>query len=93
MWQTRQVEDTAASSRTGRGTTGATHMTTPEEDFDGDGVVCLRQVFEPHWIETLARGVERNLAEPSPLAKRYTCLLYTSGPDTRAPLQGDHPSH
>ena len=47
-------------------------MTTPEEDFERDGVVCLRGVFEPHWIETLARGVERNLAEPSPLAKRYT---------------------
>jgi ectoine hydroxylase-related dioxygenase (phytanoyl-CoA dioxygenase family) len=47
-------------------------MTTPEEDFERDGVVCLRDVFEPHWIETLARGVERNLAEPSPLAKRYT---------------------
>jgi hypothetical protein len=28
--------------------------------------------FGPHWIETLARGVERNLVEPSPLAKPYT---------------------
>ena len=53
-------------------------MTIPEtdiaqaEDFERDGVVCLRQVFAPHWIDTLARGVERNLTEPSPLARRYT---------------------
>jgi ectoine hydroxylase-related dioxygenase (phytanoyl-CoA dioxygenase family) len=40
--------------------------------YERDGVVCLRQVFEPHWIEMLARGVDRNLAEPSTLAKRYT---------------------
>ena len=43
-----------------------------QDDFDCDGVVCLRQVFDPHWIVLLASGVERNLAEPSPLAKRYT---------------------
>lgn len=30
-----------------------------------DGVVCLRQVIDESWIETLRAGVERNMAEPS----------------------------
>jgi len=42
------------------------------DEFERDGVVCLRQVFEPKWIDVLAAGIERNLAEPSALAKRYT---------------------
>lgn len=40
--------------------------------YDADGAVVLRGVFAPAWIETLRAGVERNLREPSPLAKRYT---------------------
>jgi len=42
------------------------------ERFARDGVVVLRGVFAPEWVETLARGVARNLAEPGPLAKLYT---------------------
>ena len=34
--------------------------------FDRDGVVCLRGVFAPQWIEEVARGIERELADPSP---------------------------
>ena len=34
-------------------------------DYQRDGAVVLRDVFTD-WIETLARGVERNMAEPGP---------------------------
>lgn len=37
-----------------------------------DGAVRLRGVFDRHWQETLAAGVERNLREPGPWAKFYT---------------------
>lgn len=40
--------------------------------YERDGAVCLRGVFAPEWLALLARGVERNLAEPGPFAKRYT---------------------
>ncbi len=40
--------------------------------FRRDGVAVLRQVFSAHWLDGLARGVERNLAEPGPMATRYT---------------------
>ena len=36
-----------------------------------DGAICLRQVLAPHWIEMLARGVERNLEEPGTFGSRY----------------------
>ena len=42
------------------------------EAFDRDGVVCLRNRFEAKWIEQLARGFERNLANPGPHATSYT---------------------
>jgi ectoine hydroxylase-related dioxygenase (phytanoyl-CoA dioxygenase family) len=42
------------------------------DEYERDGVVCLRDVFEPEWLDLLARGVERNMAEPGPFAKRYT---------------------
>lgn len=35
-------------------------------DFATDGVVCLRQVINPDWIEKLTAGLERNLVDPSP---------------------------
>lgn len=41
-------------------------------DFRRDGAVVLRGVFAGGWIETLARGIERNLAEPGPMAVGYT---------------------
>ena len=34
-------------------------------DFATDGVVCLRQVINPDWIESLRTGIEKNIAEPS----------------------------
>jgi len=37
-----------------------------------DGAVCLRQVFAPHWIELLDRGVERNIASPGPWFTDFT---------------------
>ncbi len=36
-----------------------------------DGVVCLRGVFGPEWIELLREGAERNMASPGPYAHTY----------------------
>ena len=51
-----------------------TRPTSPGEiaAYERDGAVCLRGVFTREWLDLLARGVERNLAEPGPFAKRYT---------------------
>jgi ectoine hydroxylase-related dioxygenase (phytanoyl-CoA dioxygenase family) len=46
--------------------------TSPVEQYDADGAVCLRQVFAPYWIDLLRRGVERNLAAPGRYGHRYT---------------------
>lgn len=35
------------------------------EQFASDGVVCLRQVIAPKWIESLTIGIDKNIAEPS----------------------------
>jgi hypothetical protein len=40
--------------------------------FEEDGVVCLRQRFEPHWLESLAEGFEKNLAAPGPNSSQLT---------------------
>lgn len=40
--------------------------------YQRDGAVCLRGVIAAPWLELLRRGIERNLAEPGPYAKRYT---------------------
>lgn len=37
-----------------------------------DGAVCLRGAFSRGWLETVARGVERELADPCGLATDYT---------------------
>jgi ectoine hydroxylase-related dioxygenase (phytanoyl-CoA dioxygenase family) len=37
--------------------------------FQADGVVVLRQLLEPREIELLRRGIDANLAHPSPRAK------------------------
>ena len=42
------------------------------ETYQRDGAVCLRGVFDPVWVDRVAAGVEKNLAEPSPSAKFYT---------------------
>lgn len=34
--------------------------------FQRDSAVCLRQVFPVDWMEKIARGIERNLADPGP---------------------------
>lgn len=40
--------------------------------FDKNGVVCLRGVFGPHWLERLAVGVEKNFKDPGPYHCVYT---------------------
>lgn len=40
--------------------------------FRKDGVVALRRVFSTEWIETLRRGLDRNIAEPGPHRREYT---------------------
>jgi len=36
------------------------------EAYRRDGVVCLRGLFEPHWLEVVGRGIEKDFANPSP---------------------------
>lgn len=52
----------------------ATPIVTDEEitAFEEDGVVCLRQRFESHWLESLADGFEKNLAAPGPNSSQLT---------------------
>ncbi len=40
--------------------------------YGRDGAVALRRVFDADWIDLLARGVARNMAEPGPYFRRYT---------------------
>jgi len=37
--------------------------------FQRDGAVCLRRVFSEFWLETVAQGVQRNLANPGPFSE------------------------
>ena len=37
------------------------------ETYERDGVVCLRGVFDRHWIDLLAEGVEKDIRAPGPL--------------------------
>ena len=39
--------------------------------YDRDGVVCLRQAFDPTWVERLRVAVERDLATPGPNATNF----------------------
>ncbi|TAL81671.1 MAG: phytanoyl-CoA dioxygenase [Candidimonas sp.] len=34
--------------------------------LDADGAVCLRKAFDAGWVELARKGIERNIAEPSP---------------------------
>ena len=47
----------------------------PDDDdigrFRRDGAVILRRAFDRDWIDRLAQGVDRNLAEPGPFAHHY----------------------
>ncbi|MEI9995584.1 MAG: phytanoyl-CoA dioxygenase family protein [Rhizomicrobium sp.] len=40
--------------------------------YETDGVVCLRNAFAAHWIETLREATEVAMAEPGPHAGEYT---------------------
>ncbi len=42
------------------------------DHYRRDGATALRGVIAPEWLDRLAAGVERNLREPGPYAKRYT---------------------
>ncbi|MDJ0949700.1 MAG: phytanoyl-CoA dioxygenase family protein [Alphaproteobacteria bacterium] len=42
------------------------------EAYRRDGAVCLRGAFGPRWLDVLATGVEREMANPGPIAKDYT---------------------
>ena len=41
------------------------------DEFQEHGVTVLRGVFAD-WVESLRRGVERNMADPGPYTKGYT---------------------
>lgn len=38
------------------------------EAFERDGVVCLRGIFRD-WVDSIAAGIERNMADPGPYAQ------------------------
>jgi ectoine hydroxylase-related dioxygenase (phytanoyl-CoA dioxygenase family) len=42
------------------------------DQYQADGAICLRQILAPEWIELLARGVERNMADPGPFGHSYS---------------------
>ena len=42
------------------------------EAFARDGAICVRQAFDADWLDLVARGIERNIAEPGPSARLYT---------------------
>ncbi|MDX1402350.1 MAG: hypothetical protein R3245_10540, partial [Kiloniellales bacterium] len=42
------------------------------DEFQRDGVTVLRSAFTEHWIDTLRRGLERNIADPGPHRREYT---------------------
>ena len=51
---------------------GDTPLTNQEiETFRADGAVCLAGRFDERWIEILRQGVDRNLANPSPVATEH----------------------
>ncbi len=40
--------------------------------YRADGAVCLRQAFDPDWLEKLGRGIARNLAAPGKFFRRLS---------------------
>ena len=42
------------------------------QQYERDGVVCLRGVFEQNWIEKLRAGVSKNFATPGDFHRMYT---------------------
>lgn len=41
-------------------------------EFEANGAVALRGLVSARWLEVLARGVEKNLADPGPYSCTYT---------------------
>ena len=42
------------------------------KEFQQNGAVCLRQAFDPSWLDLLAVGIEKNRKDPGPYACQYT---------------------
>jgi len=42
------------------------------KDYEIDGVVCLRGLFDQRWLQNLAVGVEKNFSDPGPDSMNYT---------------------
>ena len=45
---------------------------TDVNQFQADGAVCLRQLFDANWLDTLAEGIDKNFASTGPDATYYT---------------------
>ncbi|KAK3263846.1 hypothetical protein CYMTET_27377, partial [Cymbomonas tetramitiformis] len=48
--------------------------------FQEDGAVCLRKAFDDTWIEAIAHGIDRNMAEPSRYGEWLHDGVESSGP-------------
>lgn len=42
------------------------------QQYQQDGVVCLRDVFDPKWIDKMHLGIERNIITPGPFFRDHT---------------------
>jgi ectoine hydroxylase-related dioxygenase (phytanoyl-CoA dioxygenase family) len=52
---------------------GAAALSAAErEAYLRDGVVCLRGMFAPHWLDFLADAIDEAMADPGPQAQEYT---------------------
>lgn len=40
--------------------------------FERDGAIVLRAAFEPHWLESLRTGLDKNFSAPGPYSSVYT---------------------
>ena len=45
---------------------------TQVDQFQADGAICLRQIFDERWLDTLAVGIDKNFADTGPDATYYT---------------------
>ena len=50
---------------------GGVIATSLVDDYDRDGVVCLRGAFDVGWVERLRGAVERDIADPGPNATNF----------------------
>lgn len=53
-------------------------------DFERDGAVCLRGLFETAWLDRIQAGIEKDMAEPGPLYR------IVSGEDDPGLFFADH---